>query len=806
MSENAEPPVVAVMTNGTLNGVNGDHPPRPRTPQPQGMSLTEYSANPSTPPEERRSRIKGVVPDDFLLPDGHPDYLRLIAAATSRVYEACKITPLQPAVNLSNRLECNVLLKREDQQPVFSFKLRGAYNKMAHLDPAKSWKGVVCCSAGNHAQGVAYSARKLKIPATIIMPEATPSIKHLNVARLGGHVVLHGADFDAAKEECGRRALQDGLINIPPFDDPYVIAGQGTIGMELFGQINMSKLDAIFCCVGGGGLISGIGVYVKRMAPHVKIIGVETYDANALVQSLAKGERVVLDNVGLFADGAAVKTVGEETFRLCKDVVDEVIQVTTDEVCAAIKDMYDDTRAGLEPAGALSIAGLKKYVAQNPSDRRRSMVAVTSGANMNFDRLRFVAERATLGEGKEALLAVSIPEKPGAFANLITSIMPHSVTEFSYRYATDEVANVLIGISLTAPASQRTQELQMLLERIQSHDMSVTDLSGDELAKSHIRYLVGGRSNVPNERLYMFNFPERPGALEKFLMTLRPKFNISLFNYRNYGGDTGKILAGILCPDNEVEELEKFLTEIGYPWEDCSQSAVFKTFLRRPWRWVQSRVLVTFVRYRSIAIRSIVLISARTRIPRDSDKTSKMLPPKPSGPLQHQRRRHREAPRLTTSPSSPAPDRSRRKFARRIELPSTPFTSDTRKPYLEPRKRAGKKKMASLAASLRSLTLTTARATIPRVGTTVTATRALSTAILTKKPAQKTESVLAAFGQKAAAVGNAVVQQTRGMKVHSSVKKRCEHCKIVRRKAGKRHNGYLYVICKANPRHKQRQS
>ncbi|KAK1636361.1 threonine ammonia-lyase [Colletotrichum phormii] len=580
MSENAEPPVVAVMTNGTLNGVNGDHPPRPRTPQPAGMSLTEYSANPSTPPEERRNRIKGVVPEDFLLPDGHPDYLRMIAAATSRVYEACKITPLQPAVNLSNRLECNVLLKREDQQPVFSFKLRGAYNKMAHLDPAVSWKGVVCCSAGNHAQGVAYSARKLKIPATIVMPEATPSIKHLNVARLGGHVVLHGADFDAAKEECGRRAAQDGLINIPPFDDPYVIAGQGTIGMELFGQINMAKLDAIFCCVGGGGLISGIGVYVRRMAPHVKIIGVETYDANALVQSLAKGERVVLDNVGLFADGAAVKTVGEETFRLCKDVVDEVIQVTTDEVCAAIKDMYDDTRAGLEPAGALSIAGLKKYVAQNPSDRRKTMVAVTSGANMNFDRLRFVAERATLGEGKEALLAVSIPEKPGAFSNLITSIMPHSVTEFSYRYATDEVANVLIGISLTAPASQRTQELQMLLERIRSHDMSVTDLSGDELAKSHIRYLVGGRSNVPNERLYMFNFPERPGALEKFLMTLRPKFNISLFNYRNYGGDTGKILAGILCPDNEVDQLEKFLTEIGYPWEDCTQSAVFKTFLR----------------------------------------------------------------------------------------------------------------------------------------------------------------------------------------------------------------------------------
>lgn len=452
---------------------------------------------------------------------------------------------------------------------------------MAHLDPAKSWKGVICCSAGNHAQGVAFSARKLKIPATIIMPEGTPSIKHTNVARLGGHVVLHGQDFDAAKEECARREAQDGLINIPPFDDPYVIAGQGTIGMELFSQTNMQKVEAIFCCVGGGGLIAGIGAYVKRMAPHVKIIGVETYDANALVQSLEKGERVVLKEVGLFADGAAVKTVGEETFRICQEVVDEVIQVTTDEVCAAIKDMYDDTRSGLEPAGALSIAGLKKYVAAHPSDNaKRSMVAVTSGANMNFDRLRFVAERATLGEGKEALLAVQIPERPGSFKELIGKVMPHFVTEFSYRYATDEVANVLIGLSLTAPAAQRQQELQTLIERLEASNMHVTDLSGDELAKSHIRYLVGGRSGVPNERIYMFNFPERPGALERFLTTLRPKFNISLFQYRNYGGDVGKILAGILCPDEELPELERFLNEIGYPFEDCSESPVFKTFLR----------------------------------------------------------------------------------------------------------------------------------------------------------------------------------------------------------------------------------
>lgn len=474
-----------------------------------------------------------------------------------------------------------MLLKREDQQPVFSFKLRGAYNKMAHLDPARSWKGVIACSAGNHAQGVAYSARILKIPATIIMPEATPSIKHLNVSRLGGHVVLHGADFDAAKEECARREKDDGLINIPPFDDPYVIAGQGTIGMELFGQTNMQKLEAIFCCVGGGGLIAGIGAYVKRMAPHVKIIGVEAYDANAMVQSLAKGERVVLDEVGLFADGAAVKTPGKETFRLCKDVIDDVIQVTTDEICAAIKDMYDDTRSGLEPAGALSIAGLKKYVAQNPSaDRGRNLVAVTSGANMNFDRLRFVAERATLGEGKEALLCVSIPERPGSFAQLIKAVMPHAVTEFSYRYATAEVANIMIGISLTAPASQRTEELRMLLERIRGDGMTATDLSGDELAKSHLRYLAGGRSGVPDERLYMFNFPERPGALERFLYTLKPRFNISVFQYRNYGGDVAKVLVGIMCPEDQVAELEVFLRDIEYPHVDCSQSEVFKTFLR----------------------------------------------------------------------------------------------------------------------------------------------------------------------------------------------------------------------------------
>lgn len=453
---------------------------------------------------------------------------------------------------------------------------------MAHLDRSESWRGVVCCSAGNHAQGVAYSARKLKIPATIVMPKGTPSIKHLNVSRMGGHVVLHGNDFDEAKVECARREKQDGLINIPPFDDPYVIAGQGTIGMEILSQTNLQKLEAIFCCVGGGGLIAGVGVYVKRIAPHVKIIGVETYDADAMTQSLAKGERVLLKDVGLFADGAAVKTVGEETFRICQEVVDEMVQVTTDEACAAIKDVFEDTRSIVEPAGALAVAGLKKWIAANPSrDSKRSVVAITSGANMNFDRLGFVAARATIGEGREALLSAKIPERPGAFNELVTAIMPHAITEFSYRYADEAAANVLVGISLTAPGAQRAQELATIVERIrESGSMDVTDLSGDELAKSHIRYMVGGRSRVADERLYTFKFPERPGALERFLAVLRPKYNISLFQYRNYGGDIGQVLTGIQCPAPEAGELETFLQEIGYPWVDCTESNVYKTFLR----------------------------------------------------------------------------------------------------------------------------------------------------------------------------------------------------------------------------------
>jgi threonine dehydratase len=350
--------------------------------------------------------------------------------------------------------------------------------------------------------------------------------------------------------------------------------------MELLRQTSLQKLKAIFCCVGGGGLIAGIGVYVKRIAPSVKIIGVEASDANALVKSREAGKRVLLKEVGLFADGAAVKTVGEETFRVCQEVVDEVIEVSTDEICAAIKDVFEDTRSVLEPAGALSLAGLKRWVAQNPSkDTDRELVAVASGANMNFDRLRFVAERATLGEQKEALLSVTIPEKPGSFANLVEAVLPQAVTEFCYRYSTSDKAHVMMGVSVSS-AGARERELNALFSRLSSEGMTARDLSTNEVAKTHIRYLSGGRSNVPNERLYTFEFPERPGALFKFLRTLRPGQNISLFHYRNYGGDVGRILAGIQCEEKERGELEGFLRDIGYPWSEVTEDETYRTFLR----------------------------------------------------------------------------------------------------------------------------------------------------------------------------------------------------------------------------------
>ena len=411
------------------------------------------------------------------------------------------------------------------------------------------------------------------------MPAGTPAIKHQNVARLGGTVILHGDDFDAAKAEAYRLQETHGLTNVPPFDDPYVIAGQGTIGMELLRQTNLQDLDAVFCCVGGGGLIAGIGVYIKRIAPHVKIIGVETYDANALVLSLQKGERILLKDVGLFADGSAVKVVGEETFRICKEVVDQVVQVTTDELCAAIKDVFEDTRSIVEPSGAVSLAGLKKYAVANPSpNRNRKLIAIASGANMNFDRLRFVADRAVIGEQKEALLSVEIPERPGSFASLVQAVLPQAVTEFSYRYHDPKKANIFMGISVD-PLTRNT-ELADLFQRVSKDGMQAADLSDNELAKSHIRYLIGGRSNVEDERLYMFEFPERPGALFKFLTSLRPSSNITLFHYRNQGGDVGNVLAGIQCADRNKEDLEVYLKKLGYPFSEYTRDVLYQSYLR----------------------------------------------------------------------------------------------------------------------------------------------------------------------------------------------------------------------------------
>jgi threonine dehydratase len=436
---------------------------------------------------------------------------------------------------------------------------------MAHLAPKP--ERVICCSAGNHAQGVAYSARKLGIRATIVMPKGTPIIKQDNVTRMGGKVELHGADFDAAKEECTRLA-QDELINIPPFDDPYVIAGQGTIGFEILQQTCPQKLEAIFCPVGGGGLIAGVGVYVKRIAPHVKIIGVQSDDADAMKRSLDEKKRVKLEKVGLFADGTAVKMVGKETFRICTKVVDDIITVTKNDICAAMDDLFEDTRSIVEPSGALALAGLNKYVDENPSSDQRTLVAVVSGANIDFDRLRYVG--ATLHEDKECLLTIRIPEERDSFVKLLDAIMPCAITKLSYRYVTDTEATVLIGLSPTAPATERTK----ILTSLKSNRISYTDLSEDGLAKSYVRYLMGNRSDADKERLYIFNLSERIGTFQKFLGAIRSGDKISHFQYWNEGGDIGKILCGIPCPDGTANPL-------GYLEEEWDGRSIATEFLDR---------------------------------------------------------------------------------------------------------------------------------------------------------------------------------------------------------------------------------
>ncbi|KAE9411443.1 threonine dehydratase I [Gymnopus androsaceus JB14] len=516
-----------------------------------------------------------------LLNNQTPDYLRLIL--TAKVYEILTETPLVLATNLSTKLGNEIWLKREDLQEVFSFKIRGAYNFMAGLSEEERWKGVVTCSAGNHAQGVALSGSKLSIPCTIVMPQGTPSIKVRNVERLGAKVILHGLDFDEAKAECARLATAHGLVFVPPYDDPLVIAGQGTVGMEILKQMpDSDNLDGIFAAVGGGGLVAGICSYVKRIGnPKTNVFGVETVDGDAMDKSLAAGERVTLQEVGPFSDGTAVRIVGSESFRICKELLDGVIKSDNDEICAAIKDIFEETRSITEPAGALALAGLKNYILKNGLiGAQQKFVAVVSGANMNFDRLRFVAERAELGEGREALFSVDIPEKRGSFLALHSVIHPRDVTEFIYRYnksTAPDRAHVLVSFKI-APNSRET-ELKSLLEEFAKGGMKGHDISDNELAKSHARYMIGGSELVPDERIFRFEFPERPHALRNFLLGLQHDWNISLFHYRNHGADIGKVLAGIQVPPSEYDKFDEFLKKLNYTYVEETENPVYKRFL-----------------------------------------------------------------------------------------------------------------------------------------------------------------------------------------------------------------------------------
>ncbi|WP_291996690.1 threonine ammonia-lyase, biosynthetic [Candidatus Accumulibacter sp. ACC012] len=499
------------------------------------------------------------------------DYLERILNA--QVYDLASETPLDFAPGLSARTGNRILLKREDLQPVFSFKLRGAYNKIFHLSADKLKRGVICASAGNHAQGVALAAAKLGCRAVIVMPTTTPQIKIQAVRALGGEVVLIGESFDDAFTHARELEKSEKLSFVHPFDDPEVIAGQGTIGMEILRQ-HAKPIHAVFCCVGGGGLISGVAAYIKRVRPDTRIIGVEASDADAMTRSLAAGKRIRLDHVGLFADGAAVKYVGEETFRLCQMYVDEMVLVNTDAICAAIKDVFEDTRAVLEPAGALAVAGAKAY-ARAHKLKDKALVAIASGANLNFDRLRFVAERAELGEQREAVFAVTLPEKPGAYKNFVALIGSHNITEFNYRYNDQRDAHVFVGIQV----SSRAESIK-LLEQLHKHNYPALDLTDDEMAKGHIRHLVGGHSpGINNELLYRFEFPERPGALMKFLNSMSAGWNISLFHYRNHGADYGRVLVGMQVPPREMNEFEDFLEKVGYAhWNETNNQA-YKLFL-----------------------------------------------------------------------------------------------------------------------------------------------------------------------------------------------------------------------------------
>jgi threonine dehydratase len=506
------------------------------------------------------------------------DYLKRILNA--RVYDVARESALDPAPNLSARLHNTVLLKREDQQPVFSFKLRGAYNKMAHLTPAQLKKGVICASAGNHAQGVALGAKTLGCTAVIVMPTTTPQVKIDAVKALGGEVVLFGESYSDAYQHAALLEKKKKLTFVHPYDDPDVIAGQGTIAMEMLRQ-HTGPLDAVFVAIGGGGLISGVANYIKAVRPEIKVIGVQMNDSQAMISSVQANKRVTLNDVGLFSDGTAVKLVGEETFRITRGLVDEFMTVDTDAVCAAIKDVFVDTRSIVEPAGALAVAAIKQYVATHKT-KGQTYAAILCGANMNFDRLRFVAERAEVGEEREALFAVTIPEERGSFkrfCELIGNLPggPRNVTEFNYRMNDSAQAHVFVGLT-----TQGKGESARITEQFNRHGFQALDLTHDELAKEHIRHMVGGHSALSHdERLMRFEFPERPGALLKFLSLMRPGWNISLFHYRNQGADYGRILVGLQVPAKDDKAFAKFLGTLGFPYVEETQNPVYRLFLQK---------------------------------------------------------------------------------------------------------------------------------------------------------------------------------------------------------------------------------
>jgi threonine dehydratase len=503
------------------------------------------------------------------------NYLERILKA--KVYDVAVETPLEPAPRLSRRLDNRVLFKREDLQPVFSFKIRGAYNKIAQLSATVAQRGVICASAGNHAQGVALGARTRGIRAVVVMPITTPEIKVQAVGDLGAEIVLHGDDYDAANEHAVGIARERNLVFVHPFDDPDVIAGQGTIAMEILRQAHGDGIEAIFVPIGGGGLIAGISAYVKSLYPRIKIIGVEPEDAAGMFESLRAGKRVTLPRVGIFADGVAVRRVGEETFRLAKQYVDEILLVTTDQICAAIQDIFEDTRSIAEPAGALAVAGIKKYVTREACTGR-TLVAINGGANMNFDRLRYVAERADVGAQREALLAVEIPEAPGSFMRLCELLVNRSVTEFNYRYGDAKTAQLFVGLSIAPGLAMRTA----LIQSLRDAGFGVRDMTDDETAKLHVRYMVGGHpGNLEHERLYRFEFPERPGTLLKFLRAIGTQWNVSLFHYRNHGSELGRVLAGIQVPPDTVTDFLLHINQLQYPYTEETDNPAYRMFLSR---------------------------------------------------------------------------------------------------------------------------------------------------------------------------------------------------------------------------------